>query len=349
MKLRKKHFVVVIILVVIIFGGWFYFQGRSTKNVKIETAKAEVRTLVVSVSSSGKTKAKKAIDLHFQTLGRLAWIGVAEGDTVTAYQTLANLDTAELRKNLDKALRDYSKERNDFEEDRTTTYKDKVVTDTVKRILEKNQWDLEKAVIDVELDTITLNWAYLTTPISGIVTHIDTPVSGINVTAADTITIVDPTTLVFSANVDETDIGKVHEGNQAFVDLDAYPESEFNGTVSKVAYTAELTSSGSTVFPVEISLSQLPEIRLGLNGDVQIVSNQKADTLVVPIEAVIETDGKQYVVKKIGQRFEKKPVTVGLSSEDEKEIISGISTGDEVVVEGFQFLPKGLLNGAVAS
>lgn len=350
MKFRKKYLVIAVILVVAVFGGgWFLFKGKNGEAAKIETAKAEVKTLEVSVSSSGKTKAKMAIDLHFQTLGRLAWIGVAEGDTVTAYQTLANLDITELRKNLDKALRDYSKERNDFEEDRTTTYKDKVVTDTVKRILEKNQWDLEKAVIDVELDSVALNWAHLTTPIAGMVTHIDTPVAGVNVTATDKISVVDPQSLVFSANVDETEISNVNLGDQAVVMLDAYPDTEFEGTVSKIAYTAELTSGGATVFPVEIMFDQKDNVRIGLNGDVRIIREEKADTLVVPAESIQEKDQKFYVIKKVGQKYEKIYVEVGLISEDEKEIISGITAGDEIVVEGFQFLPKGLLNDRAAS
>ena len=54
-------------------------------------------------------------------------------------------------------------------------------------------------------------------------------------------------------------------------------------------------------------------------------------------------------MKKTGPQFEKISVTIGLSSDDEKEILSGLSQSDEIVVEGFQFLPKGLLNGAVAS
>ena len=77
-------------------------------------------------------------------------------DRVKAYQAIAQLDSREVQKNLEKVLRDYSAERNDFEEMWRVTYKgikdpQTALTDTVKRILEKNQWDLEKAVLDVEL------------------------------------------------------------------------------------------------------------------------------------------------------------------------------------------------------
>ena len=89
------------------------------------------------------------------------------------------LDTRELQKKLQKALKDYMKERWDFEQERenygiTTDNLDSyTLSNEVRRILEKNQFDLDKAVLDVELKDIALKYATLISPISGIVTHID--------------------------------------------------------------------------------------------------------------------------------------------------------------------------------
>jgi macrolide-specific efflux system membrane fusion protein len=74
------------------------------------------------VQSSGKTKADTSAELKFQTSGKLAWVNVKEGDAVEAYQAIAGLDPREVQKTLEKALRDYSSERNDFEEMWRVTY-----------------------------------------------------------------------------------------------------------------------------------------------------------------------------------------------------------------------------------
>lgn len=335
-------------VVVVFFVGIFlalWNRGIRIREENIETWVVARKTLTETVSSSGKTKAKKEATLKFQTAGRLLWVGVSVGDHVAAGQGLAGLDTRELQKNLIKALRDYSKERNDFEQDRLTTYKDTVFTDTIKRILEKNQWDLDKAVVDVELKTIALQFATLTSPIDGIVTRLDTPVAGINVTTTDTIVVADPNSLVFVASVDETDIGKIHVGQQAKIILDAFDDNTFMGQINVISFTAETSSAGATVFPVEIVLSDATNLRSGLNGDMTISPQEVSGALFVPSSAVRETENETYVIEKTENTWKKTTVQTGLTTGIDIEIRSGLSEGSVVVVKGSQYLPKEFANG----
>lgn len=338
--MRGSRFWLFIIITLVGVGLLLRQRSTTVRVTSIETARVERKTLIEEVTSSGKTKAQKQVHLHFQTGGRLAWVGVIEGDSVSAYQALARLDSQELKKNLDKALRDYAKERNDFEEDKQVTYKDKVTTDTIKRILEKNQWDLEKAVLDVELSDVVLKWSSLTTPIFGTVTHIDTPIAGINITPTDTFTVADPTTIVFNANIDETDIGKISISQAADINLDAYPDKTFPGKVTKIAFAAETTAGRATVYPVEITFTETPSLRLGLNGDVSIKIQEMPNVISIPSEAIRETGPERYVIKKTGETFAKVRVIIGTVTDIESQVLEGLVEGDEVVVRGFQLLPK---------
>jgi RND family efflux transporter MFP subunit len=341
----RRNWHVLIIIAVLVVAGIVWNRNRIAQNVsaKIELTKVEVKDLSTTISPSGKTEAKNMVDLHFQTLGRLAWVGVKEGDHVEAYQTLASLDVQQLQKTLEKELRDYASERNDFDEAAQVTYKDKAITDTVKRILEKNQWDLEQAVLDVELQTIAKQWSYLITPIAGTVTHIDTPIAGVNITSADTFTVADLSSIIFSANVDEIDIGQLSIGMQAIVSLDAFPDEIFTGTVSKIAYSAETSAAGATVFPVEITFDASQNIRLGLNGDVEITLSEHPSVLSIPDTAVRQTEDETfYSIKKTGNKFEKVDIEIGAETDDEVQIVSGLSADDEVVIAGFEYLPKEL-------
>lgn len=343
-KITKRRIIALGLVLLLLGGfGWRRMQAAKTKQAMVKTTAVEAKKLTEIVTSSGKTKALQQVDLHFQTLGRLAWVGVAEGDHVEAYTVLATLDQRELEKNLEKALRDYSKERNDFEEDRLLTYKDDVFTDTIKRILEKNQWDLEKAVLDVELKSIAREWATLVTPISGVVTNVDTPVAGVNITSTNTFTVADLSSIIFSGNIDESDIGKVEIGQTAEIHLDAYADKTFTGKVTKIAYAAETSSGGTSVYPVEITFDMPEELRIGLNGDLSIIISEQPDALSVPLEAVREdASGTRYVIVKTAQGFERKDITTGIETDLDSEIVSGVAVGDMVVTEGFAELPKEL-------
>lgn len=343
MKKWFKNKFLVITCILIVLGGLFFWntQRKDAQKAKIETVAVQEKDITQLVTSSGKTKARAQVDLHFQTGGRLAWVGVAEGDQVEAFTTLATLDSREVQKNLEKVLRDYSKERDDFEQEKLVTYKDQVVTDTLKRVLEKNQWDLEKAVLDVELKSIALEWSQLITPIAGVVIHVSTPVAGVNVTSADTFTVANIESFIFSANIDESDIGKILVRQSTEIHLDAFSDKTFYGKVTKIAYAAETSSGGTSVYPVEVEIENSENLRLGLNGDVSINISEKKGVLSVPLEAVREDEkGNKYVVVKTGQSYKKQAVQTGIETDTEVEITQGVASDTTVVTAGFEFLPK---------
>lgn len=331
----------VVVVVAALFFWWQKTQNDKKVN-QIVTSKAVVTTFTKKAQSSGKTKAKRSALLHFQTAGKLSWVGVAEGDRVSAGQILAKLDPREVEKNLAKALTDYSKQRNDFEEMWRVTYQgtpnpDVALNDTAKRILQKNQWDLNRAVVDVELKALSVEYANLTSPISGTVTKLSTPVAGINVlSTTDIVEVSDPESLVFEANIDEVDVGSLAVGQPAFVSLDAFPNASFSGTVSAIAYSSQLSGGGATVFPVTIAFDTPQNVRIGLNGDVAITTYVADHVLVIPIEAVREEDkGVRYVYKKVGTSYQKTSIETGLTNDQSAVVLSGISSDDDIVVKGF--------------
>ena len=108
------------ILVIILIGGLFIWRQVHASSASIKTTTVKRGEIIKIVSASGKVVSDEEVELKFQTSGLLTWVGVKEGDKVQAWQAIAQLDTRELQKNLEKALRDYSKERNDWETTRRT-------------------------------------------------------------------------------------------------------------------------------------------------------------------------------------------------------------------------------------
>ncbi len=329
----KKIIYTILILAVLAIAYFSYqkFRPKSPQEL-YELAPAKIANLTQTVTASGKIKSQTQVDLKFQTSGQLAWIGVKEGDQVKKWQTLASLDKRELQLNLQKYLLDFSKERQDFDEDQKTTYRDKTLTDTISRILAKNQSDLDKAVLDVEIKDLAVKLATLVSPIDGIITNIDIPVPGVNIiSTAANFTVADPENLVFEAEIDETDIGKLKLGQTGRLILDAFPNTPFNLTVDSIDFNSSTDAAGSTIYLVKFNLTNDTDLsyRLGMNGEVIITTNQKEAVLTVPIEAVSNNQIQLVEANQITQQT----VVTGIESDTEVEIISGL-TADQLVVIG---------------
>ena len=342
--IRRPFVIGIVVTTIAIVGfGWFKIAQKNRVKDAIATAAVIEKTFVRTVDSSGKTKAKRTASLSFQTGGRLAWVAVTEGQTISKGQAIAGLDKREVQKTLEKYLTDYSRQRNDFEEMWRVTYKgtqnpQTALTDTVKRILEKNQWDLEKTVLDVELKALAVEYATLISPTDGIVVNLAFPIPGVNITANNVIAeVADPQSLVFEANIDEVDIGSLRLGHEATIALDAFPHITFTGKISNIAYASMASAGGSTVFPVEISFDTAPgaTLRIGLNGDVEITVSTMPEALVVPIVAIREENGDRYVYKKTGTTYQKTKVETDTTTDEEIVVTDGLNANDEVVIKGF--------------
>lgn len=331
-KIFSKRNIIILIILLALIGGFLFYRNRQSEP-EYETNTVTRSSLTSFVSASGNVYANTKADLHFQTLGKLAWVGVKVGDRVEKWQAIASLDQRILKKDVTKALRDYSKERNDFEEDKDITYEGQYFTDTVKRILEKNQWDLDKSVIDVEIDTITLEFANLYTPVTGVVTRIDTPVAGVNIITTNIFQITDPSSIIFQAEVDEVDIGSVLVSQKVNVFLDSYPDLTFSGYVEKIGFTAITGTSGGTTFLVDISLpfSENTMFRPGMNGDAEIITQEKSDIVILSYDVIMEDDDGTYVYVLENNTPVRRPVTTGIEGDSDVEIISGVNEGEVII------------------
>src|SRR5690606_32682488 len=89
MKLLKNKWIIAIIIIVII-GGYFYKKNTSQASAEESTYTVAQGTLQDVLSLSGFIDAEEKVDLHFQSGGRLSWVGVKEGDTVKKFDGIAS-------------------------------------------------------------------------------------------------------------------------------------------------------------------------------------------------------------------------------------------------------------------
>jgi len=321
--------------------GWRVRAKKAIQREKeIETAKVERKDLRKVVILSGRVDAHEKVTLKFQTSGLLSWVGVKEGDWVKKYQAIASLDKRSLKKSLEKEMYDYSSERHDFEQgedDYESVDRWFELSDEVKRILDKNQNDLNKVVLDVELADLTVRLATITTPIEGIVTLIESPYPGVNITPATAeFRIVNPATVYFYAEADEEEVVDLKGGMAAVIILDAYSRQEFLGVIKRVSFSP-VGSGTSPSYKVEVDLIDFnnPDLflRMEMEGEVEISVDCAIGILSIPLDAL---RGKKedwvYVINSLGEK-QKRLVVTGLKTDNEIEIVEGLSEGESVLID----------------
>jgi RND family efflux transporter MFP subunit len=274
-----KKILFLLILATILPVLFFLAQHKknSTKIVKQAASQGDNTDEPEPIILPGEIKAKRQVTLRFQTSGKLTSVKVEKGDQIKKGQILASLDQREIEKNMKKDLNNYLQERWDFEQTQDDYQDEKdnhLITDEIKRILEKAQFDLNNAVIDYEIKKLSLEFAHLSSPIDGIVTSLDQPIAGVNITPATAeITITDPDSVYFELEADEEEVTWIKERMTGKITLDAYPNQQFNTTINKISFAPKNTT-GSAIYTANCSLPKNENLRfrLGMAGEIEVVN-----------------------------------------------------------------------------
>ena len=154
--------------------------------------------------------------------------------------------------------------------------------------------------------------------------------------------IVDLQNMSVEAQIEETDIPRIQAGQTADVYLDAYPDLTFSGEVIQVSVKAETGSAGNTIFPVLVKLEKTDiPLRLGYNATVDIKVLSKTDIIYIPITALLQENGVDYVYIVDDGKAYMKEIESGDRTEEWVEVVSGLSEGDRIVVEGIGKVSEG--------
>lgn len=336
-----KRFWWLVLLLAIFVGGYFLVRrdANKAKQIPIKTVTVQKQDLVDSLSISGQIDAAEKANLQFQTSGLLSWVGVKEGDHVNKYQVIASLDKRELQNQMSQLLNTYMTNRWNFEQTQEdninwqTNGMTDAARDAVRRVIDKSQFSLNNAVLNVEAQDLALKFANLWTPIEGIVTSIDTPNSGVNVTPTSAnFMVINPKTIFFSATADQTDVVNFKVGLKGSIVLDSYPDNPIEGTVSSIGFVPMAGETG-TVYEIKMIFAADNtdnSIRMGMTGDANFIFQQINGVLAVPASYVKTSNGDTYVWKMVGKTKEKVPVTIGVTIDGNTEIVSGLNENDVI-------------------
>ncbi len=191
----------------------------------------------------------------------------------------------------------------------------------------------QRAVVDgyrVELEKNNL-----VSPIDGVVTKVEPDIGEYVSPGVVSFGVISDGEYEIEAYVPEADIAKIKISDQASTTLDAYGQNvDFPSVVVDIDPAETILEGVPTYRIVMRFVYKDSRIKSGMTANLDIMTNERKNVLVVPTRAIQTEDNKKYirVVDFDGKNYTNVPIIVGLKGSDGvSEIISGVKLGDKIV------------------
>ncbi len=196
------------------------------------------------------------------------------------------------------------------------------------------------AIIDRDETGLKFELAKVESPISGLVGRILLDKGASIIPGASALAIVvDMDEMIVMLNISEQDIPYMKKALRALLKVDAYPQDEFQGEISRVS---EIVDPQTRTLPIEIRIPNKDhKLKSGMFARIKIIAAELKDVLVLSQDTIVQELGEKFVFLVENNIADKRKVTLGRRDDGKIEVIAGIREGDNVIVFGQQGLKDG--------
>jgi RND family efflux transporter MFP subunit len=314
-------------------------QPQKTEVIYVKTAPVEQKAMSQDVRTHGRISSKKEIKLSFKINGIIRNLYVDEGQTVKKGQLLARLDLSEIESQVRQARSAFEKVERDLER-AESLFKEKAVT---LEQLQNIQTAHQQAKSQLEVAEFNLRYSEIHAPSKGQILRrlmeenemvsAGMPIFFFASTDRD---------WIVRAGVSDRDLVRLCLNDPAVLVFDAYPGETFEAHVSEIA---ELSDPMTGTYEVELEVdNKAKKLVSGFVAQVDISPSSKEMYTVIPIEALVEADGRQgfvFTVDESTNRAQRIPMTIGFLFEDKVAVSTGLKDTSFVVTEGAPYLIEG--------
>jgi len=183
----------------------------------------------------------------------------------------------------------------------------------------------------------------LTSPINGVLTDLSVNIGEFAPLGVALATVAQTDRMRMTLYVDAAGASNIDIGREAEIDVDILGQTSprFTGTVTEVSRSADLVNR---LFKVEVAVKNADgAIRPGMFARAQITVADLKSVLTIPKEAVFSVEGthKAYLLK--GGRASERTISIGESTREWIQVLSGLADGDTVIVLGRNLIEDGSL------
>lgn len=322
------------------------------KAALVQSIEVTEGVITEEVFANGKLEPVDTAQLYAPVSGVVEAVAVKLGDTITKGQELLTLNMESVQEQLDKELLNLQMveaERLQAKKQHFESFKQarSLDADTEPEELDLTSYDLRIKSSELNIESLKRQLASssIKAEKGGVVTELAVQKGQMIAQGNLIVSIADFSAYQVRSNLNELDAGKVQAGMKAVVTSESFA-GEFNGQVTYLAPVAQLAEATSKDPSVEmlVRLDEIsPELKSGYNASLTLEIPDKP-RLLVPIQA-IQYEGEETFIFKVeeGQPMKavKVPVQVGKEGEEQVEIVSGVSKGEKIIIEGTEGLRDG--------
>jgi len=312
-------------------------QENVINKIQVKTDIIIEKEFVIPIRCSGILSSKSEVKLSFKTGGIINRILVDEGQIVKKGQLLAQLNLSEIEARVNQAKLAYEKSVRDLERAQNL-FKDSVIT---KELLQNATTAKEIAESDLQVAEFNLKYSTITAPSNGKI--LKRMYENNEIVGPGYPVIMFGSTeqnWVVRVNVTDKDIAKLLLNDSATVMFDTYNNVRLRAFVTETGSAADPYTG---TYEVELMLDKTDRnLVSGFIAKANIYPSGTKLYRAVPINALV--DGQEeygFIYKIADSSFQKTKVRFEKITDDYLLVTIGIEPGDEVIVEGADYVTKG--------
>ncbi|MHB1223893.1 MAG: efflux RND transporter periplasmic adaptor subunit, partial [Gemmatimonadaceae bacterium] len=299
--MSKTRITILIALVTVVGGGlWFYQRAEAGGQPNFRYGTVERTDIQSTVSATGALNAVRTVQVGTQVSGQISAIYVDFNDKVKKGQLIARIDpvlqeqaVAEAGAALERAQAQFQQAKSEYDRNKEL-YDAKIVTATEFSAIEAThavaKSNVTSAQISLNRAKQNLDYTSIYAPIDGVVVSRDVDVGQTVAASMSTPQLFlianDLSQMQILASVDESDIGRIHNGQDVSFTVSSFPDRTFHGTVEQVRLQSATTEN--VVNYTAVVRVQNPDGRLmpGMTATVKFVTDTADGVLAVPNTAL---------------------------------------------------------------
>jgi len=300
--------------------------------ISVQTQVAENKNRVATEGDIGTVRARLQAVIEAKVSGKIEQMLVVPGQPVTNGELLGAIDAREIQAQYDQALAMRQQTESDL----------KRATELLRQnVFSQSEFDNAQSKFRVadaaatEAKTL-LGYTKVTAPFDGVITRKDADVGDLAAPGKPLLEMEDPRRLRLEADVPEALVDKVSLGDKLSVRISAL-DTNFDGVVGEIAPSAD---PNSRTFVVKLDLPSVPGLRAGQFGRVAVPIGE-VSALRVPASAVIQRGQLELLFVVADHHAQLRIIKTGAQVGNEVEVVSGLASGEQVVISGADQLVDG--------
>jgi HlyD family secretion protein len=295
-------------------GAAAYYTNSKGTAPSVTTGTVSRGSIVETVTATGTLQAVTTVQVGTQVSGTIAWLGADFNSRVSKGQVIARLDPSLLDAQVQQASATSSRVGADVDNARVQLADaqrklERAQELAARQLLSQSDFDAARLAVDTAqaqlrsvqaqlvqaqaaLDQARVNreHAVITAPIDGIVIQRSVDIGQTVAASLQSPTIfqiaADLTRMQVNASIDESDIGRITQGQRVTFRVDAYPDESFSGTMTQVRLQPTVVQNVTTYNAIIDVPNPKLKLKPGMTATVNVEIARRDDVLRVPNSAL---------------------------------------------------------------